>query len=84
MFFYFIYIVIEQEKAEKEKASEQELKARVAELEKDYEYEQEKLIAITSDMTRQYKQMQDALLKETKSLKQTSVEKNNILSINGN
>jgi len=73
--------VFEQEKAEKEKKSERELKARVLELESDYAEEQQKLIAITSDMTRQYKQMQDALLKDMKALKQTSLEKDNILSI---
>ena len=56
------------------------MKARVFELEKDYSGEQEKLIAITSDMTRQYKQMQDALSKDMKSLHQTSLEKDNILS----
>jgi len=49
--------VFEQEKAEKEKKSERELKARVLELESDYAEEQQKLIAITSDMTRQYAAM---------------------------
>ena len=72
---------MEQERAEKEKSSENELKSRVLELERDFIEEQEKLIAITSDMTRQYKQMQDALLKDMKALKQTSLEKDNILSI---
>ena len=72
---------MEQEKADKEKGSENELKARVFDLEKDFENEQAKLIAITSDMTRQYKQMQDALLKDMKALQETSLEKDNILSI---
>lgn len=53
----------------------------MSELEKDFVGEQEKMVAITSDMTRQYKQMQDALLKDMKALKQTSSEKDNILSI---
>lgn len=73
--------MIEQEKAEKEKAAENELRARAFELDRDYKNEQEKLIAITSDMTRQYKQMQDSLKKETRVLTKTSEEKDVIISI---
>jgi hypothetical protein len=75
-----IFKVIEQEKAEKEQAAENELRARVFELERDYKNEQEKLIAITSDMTRQYKQMQDSLKKEIRVLTKTSEEKDVIIS----
>lgn len=72
--------MIEQEKAEKEKAAENELRARAFELERDYKNEQEKLIAITSDMTRQYKQMQDSLKKEIRVLTKTTEEKDVIIS----
>lgn len=70
----------EQDRADRAKAGENELKARVLELEQDYKDEKDKLFCIVSDMTRQYKQMQDELLKEINELKKTVIEKDEIIS----
>jgi len=56
--------VVEQERADKSKVSENKLKDRIFELEKSFQSEKEKLFKITSEMNKQYKQMQDELLKD--------------------
>jgi hypothetical protein len=73
-------LVDEQVTADHAKAAENEVKARVIELEALYKNEKEKLFCIVSDMTRQYKQMQDELLKEINKLKQTVIDKDEIIS----
>lgn len=61
--------MIEQERADKAKVGENRLKERIFELEKDFEREKEKLFKVTSEMNKQYKQMQDELLKDINELK---------------
>ncbi len=56
--------MVEQERADKSKVSENKLKDRIFELEKSFQSEKEKLFKITSEMNKQYKQMQDELLKD--------------------
>ena len=63
------YIVFEQERADKSKVSENKLKERIFELEKSFQNEKDKLFQVTSEMNKQYKQMQDSLLKEINASK---------------
>lgn len=49
-------------------------------LEKDFRAEKEKLYNISTDMNRQYKQMQDELLKDINEFKATVIEKDEIIS----
>lgn len=63
------FIVIEQEKADKSKVNENKLKEKIFDLEKAFENEREKLFKITNEMNKQYKQMQDEILKDINQLK---------------
>ena len=52
------------------------------EVDKDFKIEKDRLFTISNDMNRQYKQMQDELLKDINELKKTVVEKDEVISIN--
>jgi len=62
-------LVIEQEKADKSKVSENSLRDRIIELDKAFSNEKDKLYNVTTEMNKQYKQMQDALLTDINELK---------------
>lgn len=49
-------------------------------MDKDFKAEKEKLFNISTDMNRQYKQMQDELLKDINELNATVKEKDEIIS----
>ena len=72
-------IVIEQEKADKSKASENALRERVMELDKAFQKEKDNLYNITTEMNKQYKQMQDALLTDINELKAGVKKKNEMI-----
>jgi len=62
-------VVGEQERACDSKASENEIMNRILDLEGFLKDEKDTLLSITSDMTRQYKQMQSKLQNNLNSLK---------------
>lgn len=54
------------------------------EVDKDFKVEKDRLFTISNDMNRQYKQMQDELLKDINELKKTVVEKDEVISKSSN
>ena len=72
-------IVIEQEKADKSKASENSLRERIMELDKSFQREKDNLYNVTTEMNKQYKQMQDALLTDINELKSGVKKKNEMI-----
>lgn len=60
---------IEQEKADKSKVSENALRERIIELDKLFTAQREKLYNVTTEMNKQYKTLQDALLGDINELK---------------
>lgn len=76
---YLYSIVIEQEKADKSKASENSLRERIMELDKAFQKEKDNLYNVTTEMNKQYKQMQDALLTDINELKAGVKKKNEMI-----
>ena len=65
---------MEQEKSDKAKTTENNLRNKIIELDGLFNKEKENLFEITNEMNKQYKHMQDDLLKEINELK-ASVKK---------
>eukprot|EP00743_Colponemidia_sp_Colp-15_P001143 GILK01001255.1.p1 GENE.GILK01001255.1~~GILK01001255.1.p1 ORF type:complete len:202 (+),score=58.52 GILK01001255.1:29-634(+) len=64
-------LMMKTEDALRARASENELRSRVMELDRDFNEEQQRTFDITSDMTRQYKAMQEELLNRINQLENT-------------
>lgn len=75
-------VVDEQERADRAKTTELQLQKEMEEVDRDFKLEKDKLFTISNDMNRQYKQMQDELLKDINELKKTVVDKDEIISNN--
>lgn len=72
-------LVLQKEKADHAKASENEGKSKMMELDRCFKEEEETRYQIISDMTRQYKSMQDELQKENNDLKKKVKDQDDVI-----
>ena len=72
-------LVSEKERADNAKASENEIRAKLFELEKHFQEEEKTRFDIITNMTRQYKSMQEQLQNENNELKRKVKEQEEII-----
>ncbi|CEM19219.1 unnamed protein product [Vitrella brassicaformis CCMP3155] len=72
---------LKEEACEAVRAEEAQLRAKVEELEKDFEDEKNNTFAVTADMARQYKALQEELIHKINSLETTLTEQKEELDL---
>lgn len=75
---------LEQERSDKAKTTENYLRNKIIELDGLFNKEKENLFNITNEMNKQYKHMQDDLLKEINELKTSVKKKSEIIGLTEN